>query len=160
MFKPGIVLSSVFFLVVASGCGAAAVRDRASLPQHQWNSADWYAQAIDEAFEAYGAEVQQAASGRYTSEAEAEAVAASHGSARFDAHLATALHRYGLTMGGLRLYGAEHPAFVAAQELVNAPRMERLEESAALIATRVTPRTGLIEFAEATREPADLIATR
>lgn len=160
MFKPGIALSSVFFLVVATGCGAAAVRDRASVPQHQWSSADWYAQAIDEAFEAYGDEVEQAASGRYTSAAEAEAVAASYGSTRFDAHLAASLHRYGLTMGGLRLYGEEHPDFVVAQELVNTPRMERLEGSAALIATRVAPSAGVIEFAEAQPEPADLIAAR
>lgn len=139
--------SLVLAVALASGCAASATQqDRASLPRHQWTDAEWYGQAIDEAIDAYEAEVELAASRTYASAAEAEAVSMSHGESHFDAHLHAALDRYGLTFRGLRLYARRHPEFAAQQEALNTVRMDAIRSTHATIASRVEPNRTLVAF--------------
>jgi len=146
MYKPGFVLPSVL-LLAAAGCGAAPAHDRASIPQHQWSDADWYAEAIDDAFEAYESELAQAADRRYQSRAEAETLARTlSAEPRFEAHLARALAEHGLTVRGLRVYAERHPDFAARQEAVNVPRMAQARELAGAVASAPVADAPAVEF--------------
>lgn len=129
------VLSTLGMLV---GCGAAAP-SRASIPQHRWSEGDWYADALEEAVDAYEAEVELSASRMYDSEAEADAVARNHGEARFQQHVTRELHQRGLTRRGLRVYTRHHPEFIDRERAHIAPRMAEIRETVATIATRVDP---------------------
>jgi hypothetical protein len=131
------VLSFVLVLGALSGCGSAAVHDRASLPQHP----------IDDAFESYQAELAEAAGGRYGSRAEAEALSRTLGAeARFAAHLTRALARYGLTRRGLGVHARQHPEFAARQEATNVPRMARLEALVDAVAAADVASASVVAF--------------
>jgi len=140
---------SVFALLFAIGCGAAAAADRSSTPQHQWTEADWYAEAVDQAFVSYATDVAEATSVQCRSQAEADALAESLAHGRFESHLSAALAQYGLTIHGLQVYGHDHPAFVEAQVAVNEPRMERLLQAAARITLVRAPGATPVEFESA-----------
>ncbi|HJL18210.1 MAG TPA: hypothetical protein RMH99_21280 [Sandaracinaceae bacterium LLY-WYZ-13_1] len=134
------VLSVLALATAAVGCGASApARDRASIPQHRWTEADWYADAFGEAVSRYEAEVELAASYAYDSEVEARAVAAAHGEPHFRAHLTAALHERGLTPRGLRVFVRHHPEFESTQRALYEDRMTDIRRTAARITERVDP---------------------
>lgn len=154
------VISSIV-IVLASGCGGAAVRDRASIPRHQWSDGDWYSQAIDDAVRAYEAEVAALAAHPYASAAEADAIATTFGGARFERHLEASLARYGLTLGGLDLYASRHPELVVREEALHAMRIARAAEQLDAIASRLAPSAVLVAFDEPEQAPsADRVASR
>lgn len=156
-----VVLPSLIALAAATGCGATAVPDRASTPQHLWTEGDWYAEAVERAHASYQAEIALALEQSYGSRAEAAAVARTLGAeGHFRAHLSQSLAQFGLTERGLRLYAEHHPEFVTQQEAVNGPRMEHARELASAIFHAPVEATAEVAFDVADEASGTQLAAR
>jgi hypothetical protein len=118
------------------GCGHTAQVEVAHAPTDSMEVERQYADAIDEAFELYEAEVTAALDPIYESDEEAEAVARTYTGLRFDAHLDVALARRGLTEGDLGRYALSHPQFAESLREAHAGKLQALEQAAADIALR------------------------
>ena len=136
MYKLTLVLTCV---VIAAGCASAprTPASRATMRQHQWSDAEWYADALDAAFAIYEGEVEAALTCRYESIDEAEMAMATYGQRRFDAQLERTLAERGLSREGLGIYAAQHPDFAAYAEATYPPRMHRVSARLAQLSHRV-----------------------
>lgn len=135
------VLSVAILSVLAMplvGCGASAL-SASSTPEHLRTDNDRYAEAYRAAFTTYESEVELAVSRTYSSRSEAEAVAASHMSQRFQGLLQSELNARGLTLRGFRVHSEHHPELVAALDTGYSNRLDELRGTALAIAERVDP---------------------
>lgn len=126
-------------LVIAAGCASAprTPASRATLQQHQWSDAEWYADALDAAFESYEGEVEAALTCTYGSADEAEMAILTFGQRRFDVRLDRSLAERGLSRAGLAIYATQHPQFAAYAEATYPPRMQRVSARLRQISRRV-----------------------
>lgn len=128
---------------LAAGCSAQATQ--AHVAEAQPPAAEHrYAAALDEAFATYEGEVADALAAEYDTQAEAEAVALSLSPRRFDAHLASALSRRGLTVDGLGQFARSNPHFYSAQRARHRGRMELLRHAVAALAQRAPGDTSTV----------------
>lgn len=126
-----------FGAVALLGTGCSAQLTQAHVADaHPPGAEHRYAAALDEAFGHYESEVTEALAADYATQAEAEAVAQSLSPLRFDAHLAVALQRHGLTVDGLGQFARANSDFYQAQRVRHRGRMELLRQAVASLAQR------------------------
>lgn len=129
--------------LLGAGCSAQATQAHVA-EAHPPAAEHRYAAALDEAFNAYESDVAEALAADYETQAEAEAVARSLTPVRFDAHLALALSRHGLTVNGLGEFARANPDFYQAQRQRHRGRMELLRSAVASLAQRAPADEGAV----------------
>jgi hypothetical protein len=128
----------VLWMVAAcaiAGCGAhgAAVRSYAT------SDGQRYEDALHEAASAYEAQVADAGSRFYPSDADAFAAARVCTDERWRQTLEASLQRRGLSVRGFELYSAHHPQLATERRRVEREHIAPLQEFAPAIASRVRP---------------------